>query len=168
MHTFTHTHPGKWKYNIHACMTFRLKLLGKWSLCGRVMLSVRDTVDVSQPATLAFTPFLTLLSLSSNRALRIVLAVRRDSYLHLSPHSLHLHRRPPRTAWPWITGAACTQRGPSRASGSRRSSEQCRQRCQQPQCPSECQPLSLRAAHIRCLPREGAESVEEYVVQIKK
>lgn len=55
------------------------------------------------------------LSFSSNRALRIVLAVRRDSYHHLSLRSLHLHRRPPKTAWPWIMGAACTQRGPSRA-----------------------------------------------------
>lgn len=35
LHTHTHTYTGKWKYNIHACMTFRLKLWGKWSLCGR-------------------------------------------------------------------------------------------------------------------------------------
>ncbi len=80
-----------------------------------VMLSVKDTVEVRQPATLAFTPSSPFFSLSSNRALRIVLAVRRDSYHHLSPRSLHLHHRPPRTAWPWITGAVCTQRGPSRA-----------------------------------------------------
>lgn len=109
-----HTHMWKRKYNIHACKTFRLKLLGKWSLYGRVMLSVKDTVEVRQSATLAFTPS-SLLSLSYNRALRIVLAVRRDSYHHLSPHSLHLPHRHPRTAWPWITGAACTQRVPSRA-----------------------------------------------------
>lgn len=46
---YTHTHT-------QACMTFRLKLSVKWSLCGRVMLSVKDTVEVSQPATLPFTP----------------------------------------------------------------------------------------------------------------
>lgn len=97
-------------------MTFRLELLGKWSLCCRVMLSVRDTVEVRHLSTLFSLPPSLFFSLSSaNRALRIVLAVRRDSYHHLSLHSLHLHRRPPRTAWPWITGAACTQRGPSRA-----------------------------------------------------
>lgn len=54
--TRTHTHTGKWKYNIHACMTFRLTLLGKWSLCGRVMLLVKDTVVFRQPTTLVLTP----------------------------------------------------------------------------------------------------------------
>lgn len=88
---------ARWKYNIHACMTFRLKLLGKWALCSRVMLSVKDTVEFRQTATLAFTPSLRF-SRSPDRALRIVLAVRRDLYPHLSLHSLHLHRHPPRTA----------------------------------------------------------------------
>lgn len=36
-------------------MTFRLRHLGKWSPCVRVMLSVKDTVEVRQPTTLAFT-----------------------------------------------------------------------------------------------------------------
>lgn len=57
---------------------------------------------------------LTFLSFSSNRVLRIVLAVRRDSSPHLSLPSRLLHHRPPRTAWPWITGAACMLQGPSR------------------------------------------------------
>ncbi len=109
---YTHTHMGKWKYNIHACMTFRLELLGKCSLCGRVMLSVKRYCGRS-PA--GYFSLHSLLCLSYDRALRIVLAVRRDSSHHLSLRSLHLHHRPPRTAWPWITGAACTQRGPCRA-----------------------------------------------------
>lgn len=93
----SYTYVAKWKYNIHAFTTFRLKLLGKWSLYGQVMRSVNDTVEVRQLATLAFTPSL-LLFLSSNRALRIVLAVRRGLYHHLSPHSLRLPHHHPRTA----------------------------------------------------------------------
>lgn len=58
MHTFAHAHKHrrKWKYNIHASMTFRLKLSGKWSVCVGVMLSVKDTVEFGQPATLALNP----------------------------------------------------------------------------------------------------------------
>lgn len=162
VYTHTHTHMWKRKYNIHACKTFRLKLLGKWSLYGRVMLSVKDTVEVRQSATLAFTPS-SLLSLSSNRALRIVLAVRRDSYHHLSPHSLHLPHRHPRTAWPWITGAACMQRGQSRALWK---PAELQTALPTPSTASVLKwvPVPLCAAHIRSLPLEGTESVEEYVL----
>lgn len=59
-------------------------------------------------ATLVFTPS-SFSALYFNRALRIMLAGRRGLYHHLSPHILHLLHLHPRMAWPWITGAACTQ-----------------------------------------------------------
>ena len=53
--------------------------------------------------------------LYSNRALKIVLVVRRDWCHPRSLLSLHLPHRPLRTAWPWITVATCMQQGPSKA-----------------------------------------------------
>lgn len=151
-HIYTHAHTKwKWKYNIHACMTFRLKLLGKWSLCSRVMLSVKDTVEFRQTATLAFTP-------SSLFSLFLPIGLSGQCWRSggtCTPTFLCVSSTPtatpPERPDPGLWGQLVRSGGRPGPSGSRRTSEQCRQCHQQPQCPSECQPLPLCAAHIRSL-----------------